>query len=227
MIIFQHVNLEYSEGARALVDINLEIKRGEMVFLVGSSGAGKSSLIKSILKEVSVDSGRVIVDNQDITRLHRREIPDLRRKIGVVFQDFRLLPRKTVFENVAYAMEITGASRKLIKNNVPIALRLVGLEDKADYYPGKLSGGEAQRVSIARSMVNNPKILIADEPTGNLDPKTSKEIIRILQVLNARGTTVLVITHDYYVLEMSKQRVIEMSEGRIIRDEKRGGASNV
>ncbi|MDO4799431.1 MAG: cell division ATP-binding protein FtsE [Bacillota bacterium] len=227
MIKLHNVNLEYSEGARALVDINLEIKRGEMVFLVGASGAGKSSLIKSILREVNVDSGRVIVDNQDITRLHRREIPALRRKIGVVFQDFRLLPRKTVFENVAYAMEITGASNKLIKNNVPIALRLVGLEDKADYYPGKLSGGEAQRVSIARSMVNNPKILIADEPTGNLDPKTSKEIIRILQVLNARGTTVLVITHDYYVLEMNKQRVIEMAEGRIIRDERRGGTPNV
>lgn len=218
MIEFKDVCLRYSEGVQALDHVNLLIKPQEMVFLIGPSGAGKSSLIKAIQKEVTVDSGEVIVDGENITKYHRRKIPALRRKVGMVFQDFRLLERKTVFENVAYAMEITGSSRKLIKENVPIALRLVGLLHKADSYPGKLSGGEAQRVSIARAMVNRPSILIADEPTGNLDSSTARDIMRILQALNRRGTTVLVITHDDSIVHEFAGRVIEMRDGKVVSD---------
>lgn len=218
MIEFKNVCLRYSEGVQALDHVNLLIKPEEMVFLIGPSGAGKSSLIKAIQKEVTVDSGEVIVDGENITKYHRRKIPALRRKVGMVFQDFRLLERKTVFENVAYAMEITGSSRKLIKENVPIALKLVGLQHKADYYPGKLSGGEAQRVSIARAMVNRPAILIADEPTGNLDSSTARDIMRILMALNRRGTTILVITHDDSIVNEFAGRVIEMRDGKVVSD---------
>lgn len=218
MIKFNKVNLKYREGVQALDNVNLHIKPGEMVFLVGHSGAGKSSLIKALQKEVNVDSGQIVVDGVDITRLHRRRVPKLRRKVGMVFQDYRLLEKRTVYENVAYAMEITGASRRLIRDNVPIALRLVGLNDKADYYPTKLSGGEAQRVSIARAMVNKPEILIADEPTGNLDPTTAREIMKILIALNKRGTTIVVVTHDSSLVHMCSCRVIEMKGGRIVSD---------
>lgn len=218
MIRFLKVSLRYREGVQALDNINLHIKPGEMVFLVGHSGAGKSSLIKALQKEVNVDSGKIYVDGEEITKLHRRRIPWLRRKVGMVFQDYRLLERRTVHENVAYAMEITGARRKEIKENVPIALRLVGLSDKADYYPTKLSGGEAQRASIARAMVNKPEILIADEPTGNLDPINARDIMKILMALNKRGTTIVVVTHDSGLVHMCNCRVIEMKGGKIISD---------
>ncbi len=218
MIKFIKVSLRYREGVQALDNINLHIRPGEMVFLIGQSGAGKSSLIKALQKEVSVDKGSIFVDNENITKMHRRRVPMLRRKVGMVFQDYRLLENRTVFENVAYAMEITGASRKQIKANVPIALRLVGLEEKADYYPSKLSGGEAQRVSIARAMVNKPEILIADEPTGNLDPDTAKDIMKILLALNKRGTTIVVVTHDEGIVRMCRGRIIEMRSGKIVAD---------
>lgn len=218
MIKFERVSLQYSEGVKALNKIDLNIDRGEMVFIIGQSGAGKSSLIKTLLKEVSIDSGYITVDDQDITRLHRRKIPRLRRKIGMVFQDFRLLQKKTVYENVAYAMEIMGFGRRLIRENVPVALRLVGLQEKANYYPHKLSGGEAQRVSIARAMVNKPAVLVADEPTGNLDSQTSREILKILMALNNKGTTIIVVTHDEELIRLCNSRVIEMKEGRIVSD---------
>lgn len=218
MIKFVKVSLRYREGVQALDGVSLHIRPGEMVFLIGHSGAGKSSLIKALQKEVNVDSGKVIVDGEDITHLHRRRVPKLRRKVGMVFQDYRLLEKRTVYENVAYAMEITGANRKLIRENVPIALRLVGLNDKADYYPPKLSGGEAQRVSIARAMVNKPEILIADEPTGNLDPVNAREIMKILMALNRKGTTIVIVTHDESLVHMCNCRVIEMKGGKIISD---------
>lgn len=220
MIDFKKVNLRYKEGVRALDDVNIHVDKGEFVFIVGQSGAGKSSLVKAMLKEVNIDSGEIIVDSTSVASLHKRLVPHLRRRVGMVFQDFRLLSKKTVYENVAYAMQIMGFSSKLIRDNVPIALKLVGLLDKSDYYPHKLSGGEAQRVSIARAMVNKPSILIADEPTGNLDSKTSREILKILMALNSRGTTVVVITHDEELVRICKTRVIEMREGRIVSDNK-------
>ncbi len=218
MIRFVGVSLRYKRGVQALSDVNLRIDPGEMVFLTGESGAGKSSLIKAIQKEVTPDRGHIFIDGEDIVKLHRRKIPALRRKVGMVFQDYRLLDRRTVYENVAYAMEITGASRSAIRQNVPIALRLVGLSSKSDSYPSKLSGGEAQRVSIARAIVNKPEILIADEATGNLDKKNAYEIMKILSALNKRGTTLLVVTHDDSIVEKFGKRVVEMKRGKIYKD---------
>ncbi len=218
MIKFVGVNLRYREGVQALSNVNFWMKAGEMVFLTGESGAGKSSLVKAIQREVTPDRGRLFIDEEDVTRLHRRRIPELRRKVGMIFQDYRLLERRTVFENVAYAMEIMGSSRKSIKQNVPIALRLVGLSEKMDSYPSKLSGGEAQRVSIARAIVNKPLILIADEATGNLDSKNAVEIMRILNALNKKGTTILVVTHDDGLVSRFGKRVVEMKKGKIVRD---------
>lgn len=226
MIRLEHLNVTYRGGTRALCDINLEIAPGELVFLVGPSGAGKSSLIKTILREVNSTSGKIYIDGEDVTRLHKRRIPYLRRKVGVVFQDFRLLPQKTVFENIAYAMEITGASKKSIRKNVPIILSLVNLEGKEDVYPPHLSGGEQQRVSIARSMVNSPRVLIADEPTGNLDPANSAEIMKLLLSFNRRGTTIIIATHDRELVDATRRRVIAMRGGQIVRDQMRGGYGN-
>ncbi len=222
MIKFVGVNLRYREGVQALSNVNFWMKPGEMVFLTGESGAGKSSLIKAIQREVTPDRGRLFIDGEDVTTLHRRRIPELRRKVGMIFQDYRLLERRTVFENVAYAMEIMGASKKSIKQNVPIALRLVGLSEKMDSYPSKLSGGEAQRVSIARAIVNKPPILIADEATGNLDSKNALEIMKILAALNKKGTTILVVTHDDGLVSRFGKRVVEMKKGKIVKDT--GGA---
>ena len=178
MIEFLNVTKKYENGVMALNKVNIKIEKGEFVFIVGPSGAGKSTFIKAVLKEVDITDGKVIVDEQDITGLHRRKVPFLRRKVGVVFQDFRLLPNKTVYENIAFAMEILGTPHRNIRKQVPMILALVGLTGKGNFYPNQLSGGEQQRVSIARSMINNPPILIADEPTGNLDPDTSWEIGR-------------------------------------------------
>lgn len=222
MIKFVNVDKEYNNGVKALSNINLSIEKGEFVFLVGPSGAGKSTLIKLILKEENPTSGRIYLNNKDITHVKNRKIPYIRRNVGVVFQDFRLLPNKTVYENIAFAMEIIGAHPKEIRKNVPTILSMVNLSKKADCYPDQLSGGEHQRVSIARAIVNNPPILIADEPTGNLDPETSWEIMKILRDINRRGTTVLMATHAKDIVDAMQKRVVEIENGRIVRDEEKG-----
>ena len=222
MIKFVNVDKEYANGVKALSNINLSIEKGDFVFLVGPSGAGKSTLIKLILKEENPTSGRIYLNNMDITNVKNRRIPYIRRNVGVVFQDFRLLPNKTVYENVAFAMEIVEAPQREIRRQVPMILSMVGLSNKANMYPEELSGGEAQRVSIARAIINNPTILIADEPTGNLDPDTSWEIMKLLRQINRRGTTVLMATHAKDIVDLMKQRVIALDKGSIIRDE-RGG----
>jgi cell division transport system ATP-binding protein len=222
MIKLVDVSKRYDENY-ALKNINVHIKKGEFAFLVGPSGAGKSTFIKMLLKEVDPSDGKIYIAGENITKLHRRKVPFLRRKMGVVFQDFRLLPNKTVYENVAFAMEITEASPKEIRRNVPMMLSMVGLTSKAKMYPSQLSGGEQQRVSIARSMINNPPILIADEPTGNLDPETSWEIMKLIKQINRRGTTVIMATHDKDIVDIMKQRVIALEGGKLVRDEVRGG----
>lgn len=214
---------EYQNGVKALSNINLEIKKGEFVFLVGSSGAGKSTLIKLLLKEEEVTSGRLYLKDLDITKVPNRRVPFIRRNIGVVFQDFRLLPNKTVYENVAFAMEIVGAHPKEIRRRVPMVLSMVDLSRKASSYPDQLSGGEQQRVSIARSIVNNPPVLIADEPTGNLDPETAWEIMKALIDINGRGTTILMATHAKDIVNNMRKRVIALDDGRVSRDEQKGG----
>ena len=210
-------------GVCALQNINLTIDKGEFVFLIGATGAGKTSLIKLLLREETADRGRVMVDGVDLGHIHRRRIPQLRRGIGVVFQDFRLLPDRTVFENVAFAMQVVGAQKKVIAHIVPQVLSLVGLSDKADARPQQLSGGEKQRASMARALVNNPPLLIADEPTGNLDPNTSEEIVALLEKINRRGTTVIMATHAKDLVDRMQKRVLTLENGRIIRDEKQGG----
>lgn len=223
MIVLKNVSKRYKSDVMALSNINLRIDKGEFVFLVGPSGAGKSTLVKMLLKEIEPTQGRIMIDSKNITNIHRRKVPYLRRKIGVVFQDFRLLPNNTVYENVAFAMEIVEATPKEIRRNVPTILSLVGLSSKAKSYPEQLSGGEQQRVSIARAIINNPPILIADEPTGNLDPETSWEIMRLLRQINRRGTTIVMATHAKEIVDMMQQRVIALEKGQVIRDEKRGG----
>lgn len=222
MIEFLNVTKKYENGVMALNKVNIKIEKGEFVFIVGPSGAGKSTFIKAVLKEVDITDGKVIVDEQDITGLHRRKVPFLRRKVGVVFQDFRLLPNKTVYENIAFAMEILGTPHRNIRKQVPMILALVGLTGKGNFYPNQLSGGEQQRVSIARSMINNPPILIADEPTGNLDPDTSWEIMKVLRTINRRGTTIIMATHDREIVDIMKKRVIALENGLIARDDKIG-----
>lgn len=210
-------------GVCALQNINLTIDKGEFVFLIGATGAGKTSLIKLLLREETADRGRVMVDGVDLGQIHRRRIPQLRRGIGVVFQDFRLLPDRTVFENVAFAMQVVGAQKKVIAHIVPQVLSLVGLSEKSDARPQQLSGGEKQRASMARALVNNPPLLIADEPTGNLDPNTSAEIVALLEKINRRGTTVIMATHAKDLVDRMQKRVLTLENGRIIRDEKQGG----
>lgn len=227
MIKFENVNMEYKNGKKALIDANIEIGKGEFVFIVGSSGAGKSTFIKLLLKEQEPSSGSIIIDGRETTSLSKRKIPMLRRNMGVVFQDFRLLPNKTVYENVSFAMEITGHSGKEIRRKVPFVLGMVGLSSKSKSYPGELSGGEQQRVSIARAIINQPALLIADEPTGNLDPQNSWDIMRLLKDINRRGTTVLIATHAKELVDEMRQRVIELDGGRIVRDEERGSYENV
>lgn len=222
MIQLKNVSKIYNKGVHALTNINLTIDKGEFVFLVGPSGAGKSTFIKLLLKEEEPTEGTIIVNNQDITKLSRRKTPFHRRNISVIFQDFRLLPNKTVYENIAFAMQVVEASSKDIRRQVPMVLGMVGLSDKAKQYPNELSGGERQRVSIARAIVNNPSILIADEPTGNLDPETAWEIMRVLKQINRRGTTVVMATHAKDIVDTMQQRVIALEKGRIIRDEHRG-----
>ncbi len=222
MIEFQNVGKTYRQQVVALQDVNIKINKGEFVFLVGPSGAGKSTFIKLLLHEEKATSGKIMMNDEDITKVSNRRIPLLRRSIGVIFQDFRLLPNKTVYENIAFAMEIVEAKTKDIRRQVPAVLGLVGLSDKAKKYPNELSGGEMQRVSIARSIINNPSIVIADEPTGNLDPDTAWDIMRVLRNINERGTTVIMATHAKDIVNVMEQRVIAIEKGSVIRDDKKG-----
>ena len=212
----------YENGTPALSGINLKIDDGEFVFLVGPSGSGKSTIVKILTSEVRMTSGRGIVNGYNLNRIKRSRVPELRRTIGIVFQDFRLIDKKTVYENVAFAMRAVGASPRMVKKRVPYVLQLVGLEKKMHVYPNELSGGERQRVAVARAIVNNPSMIIADEPTGNLDPKMSVEIMSLLEKINELGTTVLVVTHERELVDMFSKRVIAIDSGRIISD-KTGG----
>lgn len=224
MIRFEHVSKQYSGTSRpALNGINLEVLRGEFVFLVGASGSGKSSCLRLILKEEKPTKGNIHVLGQDLGTISSRKVPYFRRNIGVVFQDFRLLPNKTVFQNVAFTLQVIGKSRGFIQEAVPDVLKMVGLDGKAQRLPHELSGGEQQRVAIARAVVNKPQILLADEPTGNLDPATSAGIMSVLAQINAGGTTVLMATHEAAIVDQMKQRVIELVGGQIVRDERHGG----
>lgn len=218
MITFEHVTKMYGENV-GLEDASIEIQDGDFVFLVGPSGAGKSTFVKLLLKEIDADSGRIKIGKYEVTSLSARQVPKLRRKIGIVFQDFRLLPKKTVFENVAFAMEILHKRRRTIKRRVPKMLKLVGIEDKANRYPQELSAGEQQRVAIARAIINNPRVLIADEPTGNLDPQTAEEIMELLLEINASGTTILMVTHAKDIVDKLNKRVVAIDSGHIVRDE--------
>ena len=223
MIEFKHVTKTYNTGTEAVHDASFMIEKGEFAFLVGESGSGKSTLIKLILKEEEATKGSILINGKDITNIKRKRIPYLRRSMGVVFQDFRLLPDKTVYENVAFAMYIVNATKKHIKRQVPMVLDLVGLRDKAKMFPHELSGGEQQRVAIARALVNNPSMIIADEPTGNLDPKTAWDIMTLLNDINARGTTVVMATHAVDIVNKMRKRVIQIDRGNIVRDDKKGG----
>ena len=222
MIRFENVSKVYKGEKKALDDISIDIKKGEFVFLVGSSGAGKSTFIKLLLKEEEPTEGNIIINEMETTNISKRKVQKLRRSMGVVFQDFRLLPNKTVYENIAFAMEITGNKAKDIRRKVPSILSMVGLSDKARSYPSELSGGEQQRVGIARAIINNPSLLIADEPTGNLDPTNSTDIMNLLKDINNRGTTVLVATHAKDQVDKMLQRVIALDKGKKVRDEQRG-----
>lgn len=222
MIDFENVTKIYNNNVIALSNINISIKKGEFVFLVGTSGAGKSTFIKSILKEVEPTSGKITVNDVNLNELKVKQYPYYRRRIGMVFQDFRLIPTLNVYENVAFAMRVVEASPKEIRKRVPLVLSMVGLANKHKCFPNQLSGGEQQRVALARAIVNNPAILIADEPTGNLDPDTSMEIVEILNDINRAGTTILMATHAKDIVDKMKKRVIAIEKGVIIRDEQRG-----
>ena len=221
MIKYKNVTKTYGANI-GLNRVSVSIDKGDFVFLVGPSGAGKSTFIKLLLREIKADSGSIVFNGREVTKLSNREIPKLRRGIGIVFQDFKLLPKKTVFENVAFAMEIIHMSPRFIRRQVPQVLKLVGLGAYTKKYPDELSAGEQQRVSIARAIVNNPILLIADEPTGNLDPDTAWEIMNLLEQINKRGTTILMVTHARDIVNKMSRRVIAINEGQIIRDSQRG-----
>ncbi|SHE69992.1 cell division ATP-binding protein FtsE [Clostridium fallax] len=222
MIEFKNVSKIYNNNVKALSNIDAAIETGEFVFLVGPSGAGKSTFIKMLLKEIDPTSGKILMNGVDLSTIKRRQVPYYRRRIGMIFQDFRLIPTLNVYENVAFAMRVVGASPKEIRRRVPMVLSLVGLSNKYKMFPNELSGGEQQRVSIARALVNNPTVLIADEPTGNLDPETAKEIMSLIDDINRAGTTVLMATHAKEIVDTMKKRVIAIERGVIVRDEKRG-----
>jgi cell division transport system ATP-binding protein len=223
MVYLDNVTVIYPNGTCAIRQVSLHVERGEFVFVVGPSGSGKSTLLQLVYREIQPHSGRVIVASQDVTALPPSRVPFLRRMVGVVFQDFRLLPDRTVWENVGFALDVVGASRREKFRKVPVALELVGLTDRSQAYPGELSAGEQQRVSIARALVNAPQVLLADEPTGNLDPEISWEIVQILADIADRGTTVIVATHDKVIVDRMRRRVVSISNGRIARDDRGGG----
>ena len=223
MIVFESVTKIYEPDVTALQDVSFVIEKGEFVFIVGASGSGKSTIIRLLLKELEPTRGRILVGGRDLTRLRRSKVPLLRRNVGCVFQDFKLLPSRTASENVAYALKVQGESRSSIRRKVPEVLNLVGLSHKMNSYPDELSGGEQQRVSIARAFVNHPPLLICDEPTGNLDPDTSVGIMQLLYRINRSGTTILMVTHDREMVDKMRRRVIALEDGRLARDERRGG----
>jgi len=222
MIEFKNVTKRYDNKVMALDNISVRIESGEFVFLVGASGAGKSTFVKMLLKEIEPTNGEVIVGNKNLKGVTKKDVPYYRRKIGMVFQDYRLIPTLNVYENVAFAMRVIDATPKEIRRRVPMVLALVGLSDRSRSFPTELSGGEQQRVSLARAIANNPTLLIADEPTGNLDPETSKDIMRLLMDINKAGTTILMATHAKDIVDNSKRRVIALEKGKIVRDEKKG-----
>ncbi len=223
VIIFDHVSKEYKHSNRpALNDINLTINQGEFVFLVGSSGSGKSSLLRLMVKEEKATEGSIEVDGINVGKLRNRKVPAFRRNMGIIFQDFRLLPTKSVFDNVAFGMEVIGKSRKEIRERVPEVLDLVGLAGKEKRLPTELSGGEQQRVAVGRAFVNNPKLLLADEPTGNLDPATSVGIMKLLDRINRTGTTIVMATHDVAIVDQMRKRIVQLDRGHIVRDQERG-----
>ncbi len=227
MIEFRNVSKTYSTGSEVIHNANFKIEKGEFAFLIGASGSGKSTIIKLILKEENPTSGKIIINGKDTTNLKPSKIPYLRRSMGIVFQDFRLLPDRNVYENVAFAMHVVKATPRHIKRQVPMVLSQVGLADKAKKFPNELSGGEQQRVALARAIVNNPSMLIADEPTGNLDPNTAWDIMELLNEINLRGTTVLVATHAKDIVDRMNKRVIQIDGGNIIRDKKGGYDSEI
>ncbi len=223
MIVFENVAKIYPPNVAALRDVGFVIDKGEFVFVVGPSGSGKSTIVRLMLKEIEPTRGRIIVGGRDLARLRRSQVPRLRRNLGCVFQDFKLLHNRTASENVAYALKVQGDSRDAIRRKVPEALNLVGLASKMDSYPDELSGGEQQRVSIARAVVNHPPLLVCDEPTGNLDPDTSVGIMQVLYRINRAGTTVLMATHDREMVDKMRRRVLALEDGALARDERRGG----
>lgn len=222
MVIMENVTKKYANGTIALRNINVRIGKGDFVFIVGASGSGKSTLIKLLLKEEEPNEGNVFVNGYPLPSMNKRDIPYFRRSIGVVFQDFRLLPNKTVYENVAFAMNVVGAFPKDIRRQVPLSLALVGLSRKANVYPNQLSGGEQQMAALARALVNNPTLLIADEPTGNLDHENSWEMMKLLTEINSRATTVIVATHEKNIVDAMKKRVIAIDRGCLVRDHEKG-----
>lgn len=223
IIAMDHISKQYSTGVDALQDISIRIDKGEFVFVVGKSGSGKSTFIKLLLKELNPSEGKLYVGGRQVTRLKRKQISLYRRQIGVVFQDFRLLRNKTVYENIAFAQQIIGVPRRETERNVMITMDMVGLNGKEKVYPSELSGGEQQRVAIARALINCPTILLADEPTGNLDPQTAWEIMMLLQEVNQTGTTIVVVTHNNDIVDVMQKRVITLDKGILVRDEKKGG----
>jgi cell division transport system ATP-binding protein len=227
MILLEGVTKVYEGGTVALRDVDLDVKKGEFVFVVGPSGSGKSTLISLLLREQRVTRGRIWVAGKDITKMPAWKVPHLRRSVGTVFQDYKLLPTRTVSENVGFALEVLGRQRAVIDRQVQQVLELVGLQTKGDRYPRQLSGGEQQRVSVARAFVNRPPILLADEPTGNLDPATSVGIMRVLDRVNRTGTTVLMATHDHAIVDAMRRRVVQLERGKVIRDESRGTYESV
>jgi cell division transport system ATP-binding protein len=223
MIVFEGVEKVYEPDVGALKGVSFVIEKGEFVFIVGASGSGKSTLVKLLLKEIDPTAGRIVVGGRDLTRLKHSKVPLLRRNVGCVFQDFKLLPSRTAADNVAYALKVQGESRASIRRKVPEVLNMVGLAHKMNSMPDELSGGEQQRVSIARAVVNHPPLLVCDEPTGNLDPDTSVGIMQLLYRINRAGTTILMVTHDREMVDKMRKRVIALEEGRLARDERRGG----
>jgi cell division transport system ATP-binding protein len=226
MIVLDHVTMQYPTGKKALDDVSFHINKGEFVFVVGSSGSGKTTLIKLLLKELTPTKGEITVDDKVYSKMKRKEIPMLRRKLGVVFQDFRLLRDRTVFENVAFAQQVIEKSMKEIRREVPAMLTMVGLADQYKQFPRELYGGEQQRVAIERAMVNQPDIILADEPTGDLDPRNSEEIMTLLDEINKKGTTVVVVTHNKDIVDYMQKRVIRLKKGKIVSDVEKGGYRN-
>lgn len=223
IIVLENISKYYSTGVEALKNVSLRIEKGEFVFIVGKSGSGKSTFIKLLLKELDPSEGKLYVGGRQVTTLARKQVSRYRRQIGVVFQDFRLLKDKTVYENIAFAQQIIGMTKREIDRNVPIMLEMIDLREKADAYPSELSGGEQQRVAIGRALINQPAILLADEPTGNLDPQTAWDIMMLLQEANKIGTTVVVVTHNNDIVDVMQKRVLALDKGELVRDDEKGG----